>query len=347
MTDTELTAPIPRTSTQWIGHQAVSDRLLKLWREQRMPHALIFSGARGIGKATAAYHLARMAFAGGEDMVIPASHPVHQRIRAGSHADLKVIQGGSAPDAKTSEIKIDEIRALNAFMPMTPSEGGWRVAILDGAEDMNPNAANALLKTLEEPPPHSLLILVCHNAGKLLPTIRSRCRQVAFSPLSEQEYQQVLLEIAPEIGREEAANLGILARHSPGVALEYDQLGALALYRSIIKLMATMPNANPADLLAFATTIANKQAHNNWRIFSELLLHFLSRLHMPNIPAAVEAEDVALQNLGRLKSKEAWADDWFRLRRNFVLAEGVHLDYKSLTLTILASLGNEALALPA
>ena len=152
-----------------------------------MPHAVLMTGPRGIGKATLAYRFARFVLTHGATgrtapdcrrMTSLAGHPadcgVFRRVASGGHADLLAVERAYDPRRRRlrSEIVVDDTREIAAFLRLTAAEGGWRVVIVDGADEMNRNAANALLKILEEPPRHALLLLVAHSPGRLLPTIR-------------------------------------------------------------------------------------------------------------------------------------------------------------------------------
>ncbi len=151
-----------------------------------MHHAWLITGAPGVGKATLAYRFARRLLAGvqpGDTLAVDPASPVFRRVAVGSHADLLTVER-EWDDKKSrlrGEIVVDDARAISAFLRLTPAEGGWRVVVIDGAEHMNRNAANAVLKMLEEPPPRAVLLLTCAAPGRLLPTIRSRCRRLALT----------------------------------------------------------------------------------------------------------------------------------------------------------------------
>src|SRR6204780_337245 len=198
-----MSEPDPRANPNLLGHADAERTLLEAMRSGRMHHAWLITGAEGIGKATLAFRFARRLLSGQgapDSLYLDPSNPVFRRIAAGGHADLVTIE--RVINEKTKRLKrdiaVEDVRKINAFMALTPAEGGWRVAIVDGAEDLNQASANALLKILEEPPPRAVLILVCSAPGRLLPTIRSRCRRLRLSPLTDAGMTTLLGMYLPE-----------------------------------------------------------------------------------------------------------------------------------------------------
>ena len=177
----------PRENSLFLGHQEVIQEMIHSWESKRLHHAWLFTGPRGIGKATLAFRFSRFLLADSSEKSLDSfflspEHPVFRRVASGGHSDLKVIQGGDCDQlgrVKTNII-VDDIRAIKRVLTLTPGEGKWRVIIIDGAEEMNRSAGNALLKFLEEPPLQSIFILICHSPDRLLPTITSRCRRLNF-----------------------------------------------------------------------------------------------------------------------------------------------------------------------
>src|SRR5262249_4560580 len=144
------------------------------------------------------------------------------RIAAGSHADLLVVEQeyDEKKEEYAREIPVAQAREISQFLALTPGEGRWRVVIVDAADALNANAANAILKILEEPPPQAVLLLVSHNPGRLLPTIRSRCRMLRLKPLNDKAFAAAMEHIAPGMEAQEYATLAELSDKSPGVALQ-------------------------------------------------------------------------------------------------------------------------------
>jgi DNA polymerase-3 subunit delta' len=189
-TDKEPEAPHPRETFSFVGHEAEEQALFDGLRGGRMHHAWLLAGAKGLGKATLAYRFARVALGakrvGPRALDTDPEDQITRRIAAQSHPDLFVLRRGLNDRGKPRrEITVDEARDLSGFFALAPSEGGMRVAIIDAVDDLNRNAANAILKTLEEPPARSVLLLVCHAPGAILPTIRSRCRRLALRPVGD------------------------------------------------------------------------------------------------------------------------------------------------------------------
>jgi len=167
-----------------IGHAAAERAVLDALAGGRLHHAWLITGPEGVGKATLAFRFARRLLAGGADTLeMGASELVFRRVAAGSHADLLTV--AREWDEKKKRLKkniaAETARGIPGFLHLTPAEGGWRVVIVDGAEDMNAHSANALLKVLEEPPRRAVIMLVSAAPGRLLPTIRSRCRTLALA----------------------------------------------------------------------------------------------------------------------------------------------------------------------
>jgi DNA polymerase III subunit delta' len=327
--------PAPRANPDLIGHDAAEAALKQLVDNSRLPHALLVSGPRGIGKATLAFRLARyVLWRGGEGagldmfgapaetglpgLAISPESGVFRRVAAAGHADLLTVERGFDPRRRRlrSEIVVDDVREIGAFLHLTAAEGGWRVVIVDGADAMNRNAENALLKILEEPPRRTLLVLVAHSAGKLLPTIRSRCRPMKLSPLSDADVRALLACYCPELDETVAARVADLAEGSIGRALELAGSGGVELYETMLAMLARRPGIDPLALHGFADKLARAEAEDSYRALEELLRQHLAR------QAAGAARSGARNEAAR----------WARLRAeiagDFARTDGLNLDRK-------------------
>jgi len=217
----------PREIHALLGQDEALGRAARAIRSGRPPSAWLITGAPGIGKATLAYRIARYLLAHGataagpDNLSIPENHPAARQVAAGSHPGLLVLKRALNP--KTGKLMtvlaVDEIRKLANFFGMTSGAGGWRIAIVDTADDMNDNAANALLKMLEEPPAHAMLLLLSNTPGRLLPTIRSRCRRLEMRPLDDATLEKMLARELPDSSGPERVSLARVAGGSIGAAL--------------------------------------------------------------------------------------------------------------------------------
>src|SRR5918999_5256187 len=192
-------APIePRANPDLLGQDRAIAVLRDAWRSGRPPHAWLISGPRGIGKATLAFRLARALLADADatdaDLGLPPEHPVFRQVAAGAHPDLRVLEPPreARSNRQRSEIAVEVVRNATAAMHSTAAMGGHRVVIVDGAELLNRNAANALLKPLEEPPPATTLILVSHHPGRVMPTLRSRCAKLRLGRPDDEAVEAIL-----------------------------------------------------------------------------------------------------------------------------------------------------------
>src|SRR4051812_31804491 len=229
----------PRETLSLYGHAEAEQGFLDVYRGGRMPHAWLIGGPRGIGKATLAYRMARVVFAyphesagevqGATALTLPSDHPAGRRIAAQGHPDLLALERVEDEKGKMpTMISVDLIRRTIGFFGSTAGEGGWRVCIVDSADELNAAGANALLKILEEPPTKALLLVVSHAPGRLLPTIRSRCRRLTLRPLATED---VARAAADALGRDASeTEIKAAALASDGsVARALDLLGGAAL----------------------------------------------------------------------------------------------------------------------
>jgi DNA polymerase-3 subunit delta' len=244
-----------------------------------------------------------------------------------------------------AEIAVDDVRALGAFMHMTPAMGKWRVAIVDSADEMNRNSANAVLKILEEPPPNAVLLIVAHAPGRLLPTIRSRCRRLALQPLADDIVMRLLGEYAPDVKAEEHRALARLAEGSVGRALELAGAGSLELYNEMVGVLATLPELDMARLHGFAERFARRgeEANAAWRSLNYLFDGWLKGLARQSAlggeAAPVVPSERGLQaRLLMAASLDRWMEAWENAARLFARSDAVNLDRKQTVLVSFLSL---------
>lgn len=224
-----------------VGHGAAHAQLEEILAAGRLPGAIMLSGPQGIGKATLAFALARriLAMTGDED-----AHRVDEQVVAGAHPNLFVLRR-QPRDGKGfyTVIRVDEVRQLRDDIRMTRGRAGHRVAIVDPIDDCNASAANAMLKTLEEPPPETTFLLVSHRPGLLLPTIRSRCLHIPMRPLAEAEVRQVLASQQPDAALDHAVALAGGRPRRGFEALALEEEGALAALRRWLEAPGRAPAA--------------------------------------------------------------------------------------------------------
>ena len=252
----------PRATYDLIGQDAALVRAARAIRAGRPPQAWLIAGPPGIGKATLAYRIARYVLRygatdkGPPDLAVPPPDSVSRQIEAQSHPGLLVLKRQENDRGKLKTVlDVDEVRRLGAFFGMTAEAGGWRVAIVDSADEMNDNAANALLKILEEPPARGLLMLISHAPGRLLPTIRSRTQRLDLKPLDEPSLNGALTRLLPDIGGDDRVALRRLSEGSLGLALRLSGDEGLKLARDAETLLAQRGAPDLSGVLALADRV--------------------------------------------------------------------------------------------
>ena len=263
----------PRLTHEFFGHSEAEQTLLEAFRSGRVPHAWLIGGERGIGKATLAYRMARFVLAHpdptasavqrAKSLDVPADHPVARRIAGQAHSDFLVLR--RVINEKTgrlfTRIRVEDIRRTVPFFGSTAGEGGWRIAIVDPLDEVNKEGENALLKVLEEPPPRALLLLISHAPGRVLPTIRSRCRTMILRPLDAGDVGRAATAAAEEgVTAEDIAAAVTVADGSVGRALMLLESDALELRQQMTGLLDRLPTLDARALHALGDEIAGTQA---------------------------------------------------------------------------------------
>lgn len=303
-TDKEPNAPHPRETFAFVGHDAEERALAGALSSGRMHHAWLLAGQKGLGKATLAYRFARIALgarhAGERPLDADPEDVVSRRVAALSHPDLFVLRRGLNERGKPRrEITVDDARELGAFFSLAPSEGGMRVAIIDAVDDLNRNAANAILKTLEEPPARSVLLLVCHAPGAALATIRSRCRRLALRPLPDDLVRAALG------GGDEA--LVKLAKGRPGRAIALKHQGVDAAAAKLESAQAAITHGHAGQVLG-------------------PLYEQMSGEPFERLAAVLELAEEWTRAAGVEEGGEHWAEAWSALETLRQEAEGLDMD---------------------
>ncbi len=359
----EANFPPPEATTHLIGHTAAEESFLRAYESGRMPHAWLITGPRGIGKATLAFRMARFLLSHGlpaptaepagmglfgeepapaqpetlTSLDIPAEHPIFRRVKELSHSDLRVLR--RSVNEKTgklrAEITIDEVRGAIEFLHMTPGESHWRVLVVDSADELNRNAANALLKILEEPRPRTVILLISHAPGRLLPTIRSRCRKLALEPLADSVIKQELKRHGVDLGSAELALCSALAEGSLGRALEFgsDSTG-LDLFQSLAQLLASWPQYDTNILHRIGDKLAGKAGEGQFEIAVALLDWWLTRFIRWSAVQDLQMTEVfpgeagLMQRLRAAASLDHWLQSWEKVTRLFARVASANLDRK-------------------
>ena len=355
--------PPPEATAHLIGHEAAEASFLRAYESGRMPHAWLITGPRGIGKATLAFRMARFLLSHGlpvpaaepagmglfgeepatapaaalTSLDIPTDHPIFRRVRELSHSDLRVLR--RSVNEKTgklrAEITIDEVRGAIEFLHMTPGESHWRVLVVDSADELNRNAANALLKILEEPRARTVILLISHAPGRLLPTIRSRCRKLALEPLSESIIRQELKRHGIDLGSGEMALCSALSEGSLGRALEFgsDSTG-LDLFQSVAQLLSAWPNYDTNVLHRVGDKLAGKAGEGQFEIAVTLLDWWLTRFIRWSAVQDLQMVEVfpgergLMQRLIGAASLDHWLQSWEKVTRLFARVASANLDRK-------------------
>ncbi|ARE41916.1 DNA polymerase III delta prime subunit [Rhodovulum sp. P5] len=288
-------APHPRETRAVIGQDGAGQAFLEAFNGGRMHHGWLLTGPRGVGKATLAWALARFLLtqpspddAGGlfgdsppapTTLDTPADHPVARRIAALSDPGVFLLRRAWDEDKKRLKtvITVDEVRKLRSFFGLSAAGGGRRVVIVDSADEMNPNAANALLKMLEEPPEAATLVLISHQPARLLPTIRSRCRELRLSPLAPADMAAALEQAGQTVTGDPAA-LAELAGGSVGEAIRLLQLDGMVLYGDLVALFAGHPRLDRPRAIKLAETAAARGAEARFDLTLRLIEMLMARL---------------------------------------------------------------------
>jgi DNA polymerase-3 subunit delta' len=288
-----------------VGQDEAVGQFAAAWVSRRLHHAWLLAGPKGVGKATFALAAARRVLAEaagpefeGSGLETPADHPIARLIAAGSHPDMRTLERleNEKTGSLNRNIKVDQVRALGEFMGMTPALSPWRAVVIDSIDDLEPSAANALLKILEEPPSNSLFLLVSHAPGRLLPTIRSRCRRLDFPALADDAMTSLLAMQAPALSEAERREVIAMAGGSAGRALALAELDLVKLEQAATAILRQGDPSN-ARRSALASELGKKGAADRYAAFLDLAPTLIARearrLAGPQRDRALDAYDRA------------------------------------------------------
>ena len=355
-------APHPRETQVLFGHAAQEADFMQAFRSGRLHHAWMITGPKGTGKATLSWRLARFLLAtpdddGGmfaapppETLDIPPTHPVARRLL--QLAEPRNFLLRRAPNDKETAlsqvISVDEVRKMKSFFALSAADGGRRTAIIDSLDEMNTAAANALLKLLEEPPANVTLFLVAHQPARLLPTIRSRCRELRLSPLPQPDLADALTQAGGEVALEDRAALAELSAGSVGEAFRLTNLDGLKLYAALVRLFATLPQMDRPQAIALAEIGGARGAAETFDLLVTLIDLFLARLARRGatgqpVPEAAPQEAALLARLStNPAAARAWADLAQTLSSRARRGKAVNLDPAALLMDMLLKVDETA-----
>lgn len=326
-------APHPRETARLFGQEGAEATVSRALASGRMHHAWLIRGPKGIGKATLAYRFVRALIAGERRLDAPPDCPVARRMRARSEPRLRVLRRELNPQTgrPRTRVVIDDVRAARHFLALSAPDGGARAVIVDSADEMTVEAANAFLKVLEEPPERTVMLLVSHAPAGLLPTIRSRCRTLDLAPLAADDLAFALDQAGLAVAPGEAGALGALAGGSVRRAMELAEGDGLALYARLVELLAG-PSVDRTGLLALADRATGKGRETVYPLLFSLTATLLARLARagalgPPAPEAAPGEAaLAARVAPDAPQARLWAEAAARASATAAHAQAVNLD---------------------
>lgn len=359
-------APHPRQTARLYGQRAAETAFLDAYTGGRLHHGWLIGGPRGVGKATLAWSIARFlltrpADEGGlfaapppTDLSCPPDHPALRRVLALSEPRLFLLRRGydDKKERWQEVISVEETRRMRGFLSLSAADGGRRVVIIDTVDEMNPAAANALLKTLEEPPALTTLLLISHQPARLLPTIRSRCRELRLSPLGPADLAAALAQAGGSVPAGAETALAELAGGSVGGAFAMVGMEGLETYAALVRLMADLPRLSRPQVQKLAEAGAARGADSRFDAIVGLIDLFLARLaraaasgQLPPEAAPGEARLIGRLAAGGAPAARAWAELAQGLGLRARRGKAVNLDPAALVMDMVFRIEETSLAL--
>jgi DNA polymerase III subunit delta' len=345
----------PRHTPELFGQQAAEQEFLTAYNAGRLHHGWLITGPRGVGKATLAWKIARFLLAQpqGENaslmplpapqtLDIPADQPISRRVIALSESRLFLCRRpwDEKNERLKQDITVNEVRKLKSFFNLSASDGGQRVVIVDSADEMNANAANALLKILEEPPAKCTLLLVSHRPMRLLPTIRSRCRVLKCASLAPDDMRAALISAGFE-SQDNSEHLAVLAAGSVGEAIRLLSDDGLKIYNGLLAMLGQSRRMDRQAALFLAESCAGKTSKARYDLTLRLVGILLHRLSItgasgpPRLEAALGEAEILARLSPNANAARRWAELAQLLQDRSQHARAVNLDPASVILDML------------
>ncbi len=280
-------APHPRDQYTFLGHPSGERAFMEGLKSGRLHHAWLIGGQQGIGKATLAYRVARYLLArgpvppAGDSLYISPDEPVSKQVSALSHPNLVVLRRAVSAEKKSvsATIPVDAVRKAMSLFETTSANGGYRICIVDSAEDLTISSANALLKLVEEPPRDSLFLIVSHIPQRVLPTIRSRCRSLNLSPLAENDIRQIISGFDTGTPPAEEAMRTALLHGEGSVRKTFEMLDPkqAAVIHRVESILQELPHVNTGRVLSLAESVAQRDAAGEFALVMECVERWVSQ----------------------------------------------------------------------
>ena len=324
--------PLPHERTELIGHKATEQALLEAYRSKRLHHAWILGGPKGIGKATLAFRFAKFVLAhpdrfganvaAAQSLDIPEDHSVSRQVSAGGHPNILHLRRPYDDKTKRfkSDLPVDEVRRTVSFFGTTAAARAWRLCIVDAADDMNASSANALLKILEEPPERCLFLVLSHAPGRLLPTIRSRCRRLDMAPLTADQVAEGLRLLADSArNSDDLTSLAHAAGGSLRSAISLLSGDGLEIAKGLRHLADNPAQLDLAAVHALADLVSVRGQSDNWESFQHIVDVWLHARMRQDLKLGV-------------REAHRYVELWERLNRAIKDSDRLNLDRKQVVL---------------